>query len=256
MQAMAKPMVEPFARALGLLSAFTPQDQWLGNTELSQRTDLPASTVSRMAQTLVVLGYLLHDPVLRKYRLTSAVLSLGYAAFANAEVERLARLQMQSFANQEQSHVVLSSRYRLDIIVLESCRSAHSTGALNLHIGNRVGMATSPMGWALLASLPEAERYYLLNNLERRMPREWPHLRRRASEAISKVYEAGYCSSVSDTDPNLGMLAAPVQVGGDDPRVLACVVQRSLLKCARTERALGNRLIAIANDLKQAGVSP
>jgi DNA-binding IclR family transcriptional regulator len=247
-------MVTPFARALSLLSAFTPKDQWLGNTELSLRTELPASTVTRMAQTLVSLGYLLHEPAGRKYRLTAAVLSLGYAAFANAEVERLSRMQMQHFANQEQTHVVLSSRYRLDIIVLESCRSLHATRSLNLHIGNRVGMANSPMGWALLASLPEVERYYLLNNLERRMPQEWPSVRRRTSEAISQVFESGYCSSLSDTDPSMGIIAVPIRIGDDDPRVLACVAQRAQLKCTRTERELGTRLLAIADTLKQVGV--
>lgn len=73
----APPMVAPFARALALLGAFTPQDGWLGNRELAQRTGLPASTVARQAQSLVALRYLRHEPVERKYRLAAAVLALG-----------------------------------------------------------------------------------------------------------------------------------------------------------------------------------
>ena len=247
-------MVVPFARALALLTAYTPQDRWLGNSEMAQRTALPASTVTRLAQTLVSLGYLLHDPLERKYRLGTAVLALGHAAFATSEVQRVARTQMQVFANQQNTHVILSSRYRLDLIVLESCRSPLSTLSLNLHIGTRVGLAASPMGWALLASLPEPERYYLLNNMERRMPREWPQLRRRASEAIAQVLEKGYCSSVSDLDPSLGIIAVPVQTTDHEPRVLACVVPSLQLDRARVERELGPQLLAMAQLLQQTGI--
>src|SRR6516225_2333811 len=77
-------MVTPFARAMELLWAFTPQDRWLGNRELAQRTGLPPSTVSRIAQTLVLLGYLHHAHVERKYRLAPSVLALGYGVIANS----------------------------------------------------------------------------------------------------------------------------------------------------------------------------
>src|SRR6516165_2267208 len=84
-------MVTPFARAMELLWAFTPQDRWLGNRELAQRTGLPPSTVSRIAQTLVLLGYLHHAHLERKYRLAPSVLALGYGAIANSGVQRAAR---------------------------------------------------------------------------------------------------------------------------------------------------------------------
>lgn len=251
--ANTRPMVAPFARALALLYAFTQQDRWLGNGDLALRTGLPAPTVTRLAQSLVSLGYLLHDPVERKYRLAAAVLTLGYAAFANSEVQRVARAQMQAFANQHFVHVILSSRYRLDLIVLERCASPQSTLSLNLHIGARVGIASSSMGCALLAVLPEPERYYLLNNVERRMPREWPRLRRLSSEAMAQVYEKGYCSSSSESDPGLGIVATPVLIMGQEPRVLACVAPGSQLSRARVERELGPRLLGMANLLQQAG---
>ena len=61
-------MVSPFARALSVLEAWTPEDTWLGNLELAQRTGLPTSTVTRMVQSLVQLGYLRHAPAERKGR--------------------------------------------------------------------------------------------------------------------------------------------------------------------------------------------
>ena len=247
-----RPMVMPFARAIALLCAFTPRDRWLGNSELALRAGLPASTVTRLAKSLVSLGYLLHDPAERKYRLAAAVLALGYAAFANSEVQRVARTRMQAFADQHGVHVNLSSRDRLDVIVLENCSHAQSTLSLNLHIGARVGIASSPIGWALLAALPEPERNYLLSGVERRTVREWPLVRRRANTAIAQVHEMGYCSMLGDCGSDLGIVAAPVAVDGHDPRVLACIGSSARLSRARVERELGPRLSAMARVLQQA----
>ena len=65
------------ARGLQLLRCFTPEEPVQGNRELSRRLQLPAATVSRLTYTLMALGYLAQDEHKGKYRLGSAVLSLG-----------------------------------------------------------------------------------------------------------------------------------------------------------------------------------
>lgn len=246
-------MVAPFARALALLSVFTPQDRWLGNRDLAARTQLPASTVSRIAQSLVILGYLHYHADERKYRLAASVLALGYAAIANSELQRAARGHLQELADTQRVHVNLSSRDRLDLVVLESCSGAQAPLALNLHVGARVGIASSPMGWALLAALPELERYYLMENVERRMPGEWPRLRRRLVKALGEVYETGYCTSVGEWDRDLGIIAAPVVVEGHAPFVIACVGSSGQITRARIQRELGPRLLAVARSIQPVG---
>lgn len=244
-------MVVPLARSLALLSAFTPQEPWLGNHDLATRTGLPASTVSRICQSLLVLGYLHHAPDQRKYRLAPSVLALGYAAIANSDVQRTARTHMQQFADQHKLHVTLSTRERLDLIVLAKASSSAASIPLDLHVGVRMGIASSPMGWALLAALPEVERYYLLGNVERRMPREWVRLRRRCSEAMSQVYKLGFCTSLSEWDRDLGIVAAPLMIPGHAPLVLACVGSAAQMTRARVERELGPRLMGMATDLQE-----
>ncbi len=249
----ASPMVAPLARALALLSVFAPHDLWLSNGELSTRSGLPPSTVSRMAHTLTALGYLHHAEDSRKYRLAAPVLGLGYAAIAHSHVQRLARAKMQAFAEQHKVHLVLSTRDRLDMIVLEICRSALAPVPLDLHVGARIGLGTSPIGWALLAGLPEVERYYLLGNIQRRMPREWPRLRRRSSEAIAQVHDRGFCSSLGEWASELGIIAVPMLIDGNAPLVLACVGASAQMSRARVERELGPRLVGIAGLLQQEG---
>jgi DNA-binding IclR family transcriptional regulator len=244
-------MVAPFARALSLLAAFTPQDTWLGNRELAARTGLPPSTVTRMAQSLALLGYLRRDPDDRRYRLAPAVLALGYGALANSDVQRVARVRMRQFAEQHRVHVNLSLRDRLDLVVLESRSAEAAPLSLKVHAGVRVGIASSPMGWALLGALPELERYYLLENVERRLGREWVRLRRRASEAIAQVRQLGFCTSLGEWEPDLAIVAAPLLVEDHAPMVLACVGTGVPMTRARLERELGPRLLGLASAIRQ-----
>lgn len=251
-QASAKDIaVVPFARALGLLGAFTAQDQWLGNGDLVERTGLPVSTISRIAQSLVLLGYLHHHPQARKYRLAASVLSLGYAAVADSDVQKVARPHMQTFAREHQMDVCLCSRDRLDMVVLETCRPSAASTRLNLRYGVRVRVAASPSGWALLASLPEHERYYLLEQAERLQPRDWQRQRRRSAEAILQVRELGFCASAALGDPNVSVVAAPLVVVAQGPLVLACLGSSLRMSRARVERELGPRLVAMTQVINQ-----
>jgi len=247
----SRTLVTPFARALSLLAAYTPGDRWLGNRDLSARTGLPPSTVTRIAQTLVLLGYLFHEPEGRRYRLAPSALALGYGATANSDVQRLAGACMRAFAERHKVHMNLSSRDRLDMIVLETCHSAESSLALNLHVGVRVGIASSPMGWALLAALPELERYYLLENVERRTLREWPRVRRRTSEAIAQVLNVGFCTSLGEWDRDMGIVAAPLMIEDHAPLVLACVGSSQQMTRARVEREIGPQLLAMVSSIQQ-----
>jgi DNA-binding IclR family transcriptional regulator len=244
-------MVVPLARSLAILGAFTPQEPWLGNQEIVFETGIPAPTVSRMVRSLVALGYLHYSPAQRKYRLAASVLSLGYAAIAHSSVQRLARLEMQSFADASGTYVVLAARDRLDVIVLETCASKPATIDLELHAGARLRIASSPMGWALLAALPELERFYLLGNVERRAGRDWPHLRRRISEGISQTHNAGYCTSLGEWEPDLAIVAAPLVIRDQTPLVLACIGPSAKLGRARVGRELGPRLVAAAQHLQE-----
>lgn len=243
-------VVTPLVRALVLISAFAPHERWLGNGQLAQRTGLPPSTVTRIAQSLVQLGYLLYDGAERKYRLSPAVLGLGYAAIAHSAIQGLAGEYMAAYAREHKAHVCLAVRDRLDLVVLECRRSLASPVTLPLHVGMRVGMALSPMGWALLAALPELERSYLLENVERRVVKDWPRLRRRVAEGIAQVCEKGYCTAVGEWEPDLGIVATPVLLEGTSPFVLACIGASQGMTRARVERELGPRLLAMGRALQ------
>lgn len=250
-----RPMVAPFARALALLAAFDSTCRWLGNRDLAMRTGIPPSTVTRFTQSLVVLGYLHHDPVARKFRLTPAVLALGYGAAGPSSVQYSVPVHMREFADEHKVHLSLSSRNRLDLIVTESCSGPVLPPHLQLHVGARLAIASCPMGWALLAALPESERDYLLSNVQQRTPREWPRLRRRSIQGIAQVYQNGFCTSLGEWDQDVGVVATPLVRQGHAPLVLACIGSNSRMSRARVDRELGPRLIAMAGAIRQEGLN-
>jgi DNA-binding IclR family transcriptional regulator len=249
-------IVQPVARALALLEAFTPKERWLANGELAARTALPASTVSRLAQSLVALGYLRYSPERKQYCLRASVLALGYAAIAQSAVQRIARDHMKVFADQHRVHVTLNRRARLNLVVVERSLSTTAGIHFDLAVGARMDLASTPMGWALLAALPEVERYYLMGNVERHPPRDWPRMRRRSSEGISQVLKVGYCSSLGDWDSDVTVVAAPLFVEGNAPLVLGCVGASAYLTRTRVERELGPRLVGIAAAISEVAGSP
>ncbi|KND55789.1 Transcriptional regulator, IclR family [Candidatus Paraburkholderia kirkii] len=114
---------------------------------------------------------------------------------------------------------MIGARDRLDVIVLETCASRPAGLDLNLSAGTRLRIASSPMGWAMLAALPELERFYLLGNVERKTEREWPLLRRRITEGISQVHNTGYCMSLGEWEAELAIVAAPLVIADRTPLV-------------------------------------
>lgn len=243
-------MVMPLARGLSILSAFEPGRAWLGNREIARETGLPTPTVSRLLHSLVTLGYLRHDEARRKYCLAAPALSLGYAATVDAEIQRVGGVEMRHFAEATDTYVLLGTRDRLDVIVLETCVGSHAVLDLKLPPGTRVRIDSSLLGAALLAALPEEERRYLQGALGRRAGRKWSFLRQRMAEKISQVSELGFCMFFAEWEPALACIAAPVHIPQHSPLVLGCIGLAARMARIRVDRELGPRLVATAQALQ------
>lgn len=245
-------IVTPLVRALEVLSAFAAHDSWLGNKEIASRTGLPVSTVSRLLKSLVSLGYMHHCEVRRQYRLSAAVLALGYAATSHSDVQRLVRKEMVGFAGEHNVTVLLAMRDRLDLVVLDSCMGNESYRRNSLYVGTRIGIAHSPLGHTLLAALPVLERSYLMENIARRNPENWPELEPQLTDALRQIRATGFCYSLSRVESGLGVLSVPLSFTARGLFVLACLGPLGHMSKARVMRELGPKLVSMANQLKRS----
>lgn len=246
--------VVALARGLELLRSFTPQTPALSNGELAERVGLPKSTVSRLTRTLVDLGYLRQDG--RAYSVGPAVLALGYAALANLRVRELARPHMQALADATQTLVSLATRDRLAMIYLENCRGA-SNVTLRVAVGTQLPLASTSVGRAFLAGLPQAERDFLLKQLAAREGKGWRVQAVAIGRELERYAARGYCLSLGEWKKDTNAAATPLRLpGGGDLLTLSiggpafAVTERQLVE------DLAPRLVALARHIEAAVAAP
>lgn len=241
--------VTALARGLEILRSFEPGDSGLGNQELSERTGLPKPTVSRLTHTLRSLGYLTLDESTGVYQLGSSVLSLGYSFLANLDIRARARPLMQEMANDVDAAISLGTRDRLTMLYLETCRG---NGALTLRLdaGSRIPMAETAMGRAFLAALPEDEREYLLEHIERKHPDAYRKHKASIEQAVEDIATMGFTFSIADWHKDVNAVGAPV-VMPDRSAIFAinCGGPSFLMPRERLQEEHGPRLVRLARML-------
>jgi len=244
--------VVALARGLEVLRAFTPSEGLLGNLEIATRTGLPKATVTRLTYTLMQLGYLSHFARLGKYQLAPAAMSLGYSALANMRVRQIARPFMQELADYSKASVALGSRDRLNLIYVEHCRSENGV-TLRLDLGSKVPLATTAMGRALLAALPERERRFLLERMARNEGRKWPRILAGIEQAIDDLATKGFTLSDGDWKPDVSAVGVPL-IPADGSGVFAfnCGAPAFQVGREQLERDIGPRLVNLVRNVEIA----
>jgi len=250
LQEKDRQFITALARGLDVLRSFRPGENMLGNQEIARRTGLPKPTVSRLTYTLTRLGYLRHSPELSKYSLGTGVLSLGYTLLANHDIRRIARPLMQELADHVQASVSMGSRDRLNMVYIENCRSS-STVTLRMDIGSAIPMATTAMGRAFLAALPEWERDYLLENIKKRNEDTWPKLKAGLDRAFKEYEEHGFCSSLGEWQKDVSAVGVPMSTPDGHIIAFNCGGPAFSIKRGALEAEMGPRLVNMVREVKR-----
>lgn len=242
--------VTALARGLDVLRCFEPGDVSLGNLEIARRTGLPKPTVSRLTYTLTSLGYLTYSEQHGTYQLGSGVLSLGYAMLAGLSIRERARPLMQNFADDVDATIALGSRDRLSMVYMEVCCGPGAV-ALRMDVGSRIPLATTSMGRALLAALPDDERDYLLSHIRRKTDdaAEFRRIEKGIHKAIADIGKKGFCLSVGEWRRDVN--AAGVTVMSHDGELfgLNCGAPAFRLTRDMLEEECGPRLVELARKI-------
>ncbi|MGM0585605.1 MAG: IclR family transcriptional regulator [Pseudomonadota bacterium] len=243
-------------RGLEILRAFRPGDDGLGNQELSERTGLGPSTVSRLTYTLSRLGYLRYDRATGRYRLGVAVLGLGYNCLAGFRIREAAQPRMQDLADSFGGGVLvaLSARDNLRMTYL-ACARSEGVMSLQLDVGSRLSIASSAAGRAWLAAAPEAERERIIEELAARAdPESWPATLTGIRDAIRQVAERGFCTSLGQWRSHVNTAGVPVRVAAEDGALYALTLGGAAynLPRRRLEAEVGPRLMELAAGLSRS----
>ncbi len=186
------------ARGLELLRCFSPAQPILGNKELAQRLVLPRPTVSRLAYTLLRMGYLAQDHDSGKYRLGAAVLTLGFPLLEMFSIRQRARAGMLELAQEVHGTVAIAIRDRMDMVCIEVIRVGGQRSGHPIDVGRTYSMSGTAVGRAYLAGCPTQERHALLNQIQVKAPDEWTRHHEKLLENLAEYPTRGCCVSVGE----------------------------------------------------------
>ncbi|WP_077563701.1 IclR family transcriptional regulator [Polaromonas sp. C04] len=237
------------ARGLELLHCFTPREPVLGNKELAQRLSLPAATISRLTYTLMCMGYLAQTDSYGKYRLGSAVLSLGYPLLELFTVRRQARPLMFELAAETGGAVSIGIRDRLSIVYIEAIR--HSANSVYpLDVGTTHSLAGTAIGRACLMACPPREREALLNQLRVKTPDEWERHGTEVMRNLAQYARWGSCVSVGEVYPDVQAVAVPLgKIDRGETAALNCSFQGKALNESWLREEIAPKLLALARRI-------
>lgn len=197
------------ARGIELLHCFSSRRPLLGNKDLAELMRLPKATVSRLVYTLCCMGYLVQDLDSGKYRLGSAVLSLGFPLLEQFSIRMRARDGMLDLARRLGGTVSIGIRDRLDMVLIEVTR----LGPRNLHpvdIGRTYPIVATAMGRAYLAGCSSYEREALLNRLAVKTAEQYAFYKDRLMRSLDDFRRIKCCVSVAELEPEIQAVAVPI----------------------------------------------
>jgi IclR family transcriptional regulator, positive regulator for flagellar biogenesis len=202
--------VSALARGLALLRTLADANAPLSNRDLAERTGIPKATVSRLAATLQSAGFLRQSPD-ERYALGAAALHLGNAYLRSFDFRQQARGELAELAEAAGANVHLGVRDGLDIVLIDTLRPRTALILSRMDVGSRMAIATSAVGRAYFASLPEEERSPLLAELRKASGKRWPQVRERMEAAQLEYASSGWCSSFGEWHPDINALGFTLQ---------------------------------------------
>lgn len=233
-------------RGIEILRAFRPGSEFLGNSDLVERTGLSKATVSRLTQTLVGAGMLYADQRRRAYRLAPAVLSLAHAMRTGSHVLSVAAPRMKALAESQRVNAGLATPDRDEMVYLESIRYNRRIVLRHVVSGQRIPMELTSLGRAYLAVAPENKRNALFESFQHRRGRQWNQLKLEIEEAGRSVHERGYCAA--SWQPEVVAVATPLMTQ-DAIYVLNCSISTSE-PLAEAVESLWKPLLQLRDDIQ------
>lgn len=206
-------------RALGVLKAFGGSPKPLTHAELVRRTGYSKASISRVAATLVALGYLDRAPDGVRFQIGVRGLRIGHRYLSNSLVTRVAKPIMQQLADRNNMSVGLAVANQLDMIYIEYCNSS-SIATLRLGVGRTVPMELSSIGWAYVWAQSPARRQHLLFDILKKIGSYGPAVVAKMEHAFEDLDKYGYCMAAGQYQRDTFAVSVPVLLG-DPPVVMA-----------------------------------
>lgn len=211
--------VTALARGLGVIRAFSGQNQQMTLSDVARVADLPRATVRRCLLTLQALGYV--DVAGRFFSLSPQVLTLAQAYLQSSVLPRVAQPFLERISESTGESCSVSILHGEEVIYVARS-SRKRIASLHRDVGTHLPAHCTSMGRVLLAALSAAELdgFFWRVVLEAFTPftiNTAAGLRARLDE----VARDGFCIVDQELEVDLRSLAVPLRNGSG--RVVAAL---------------------------------
>lgn len=174
---------------------------------LSAHTGITLSTTHRIASALVHAGYLQFEPR-RGYRLGNKLIELGFLAYRQIDLPRIARPTLEALAAQTQDTVHLAIADGWEVMYLDKLPGQRAV-EISSRIGGRKPIPVTGVGKALLLDRPETEWREQIEHFNAQAPQQV--LDEAAWLTRMRDYARhGYAFDLEDDAPQIRCVAAPI----------------------------------------------
>jgi DNA-binding IclR family transcriptional regulator len=188
-----------------VLDAFLEINGEAGTNEVSRRTGINASTVSRLLSTLVSGGFVEHVPESGRYRLGPHLIRLANHAVSQIDVRALARAHLAALEEETGETSTLSIAGEGEAVTVDFVVS-RATVASVARIGRPSVPHATATGKVMLAFAPTARFSAALEPYTDRTITSSKRLMRE----IAAVREQGWAEAVKEREVDLNAIAAPI----------------------------------------------
>jgi DNA-binding IclR family transcriptional regulator len=204
------PMLESAGRVLTLLELFGPGERDLSLGQISERMDLPKSSVHRLLETLLEHEFVERDPITRRYRLGLRVFEIGSVAIHERGLHGAAHPIVDQVALQTRETCHLAVLSGTDAVYVYKIDGAASI-IMSSRVGGRAPCYCTSIGKVLIAwSGDEIFKRVVRSGLKAYTPNTITNQARLAAE-LDKVRRKGHALDLEEFERGLRCIAAPVR---------------------------------------------
>lgn len=233
---MKTPRILPsFLKGINILEQIAANPTGMRLTDVSQKTGLPPSNATLYVNTLVQAGFLVRDPLNRKYYISPFAIDL----FRNASEGIVHQLiphadhPMLALHEEYNENVLLAFKKENNLVFIKHISSGHIM-RIGIESTSRIPLHATAAGRAILAFLPEKEvNAYIKKASFEKITSKTVSSEGALRKALGETRENGYAFNSGEFENEVMATAAPIMA--NDYPVASLVVQFPTLRHSETD---------------------
>ncbi|MFJ8063277.1 IclR family transcriptional regulator [Psychrobacillus sp. NPDC096426] len=206
---MSKP-IQSVDRALTIFEMFNEGTDELGILEISDRMELPKSTVHGIIKTLVMRGYLVQKVDTKKYKLGIRLFELGNIVSKGLDIKEKAGPYLKEAFSQTDETVHLVKFENNEAVYVDK-QESDSAIRMYSQVGRKAPLHCTGVGKAILAYLDKDIQKSILFSSELVAYTEKTIIdKNQILEELEKIRERGYATDDEEIEMGLFCVAAPI----------------------------------------------